>query len=301
MEALDYCILYKKWSSLSLDNQRGVVKSCAICKILLHRMKSVTESKLLGLQSGFRSGRTTTEQIMTLRFPLDAERTQKRSLTVVYVDYCKAFDSMILVVLMHYGVPHSVVADVKQLYHGSSAAVSTRFVFTETFDTTSGVLQGDTLSPHIFILLVDYIIRQSLVDEDGFTLKPAIGRRYPAVTLTADDVAITRDSASGAEKALIRLQFYSEAVGLKLNAAKTNVLHVGYKCVRQPISTLDGTMINVCDIYDYLGLPTRSSKVVMRRRFTAACHRKNFHSTAQNVFRIGCRSDSSLCTGIHPL
>ena len=76
----------KKGSSLSLDNQRGIAKSCALSKlrntILFHRIKSVTESKLLGLQSGFRSGRSTTEQIMTLRFLLDAAGTQKRSLTV---------------------------------------------------------------------------------------------------------------------------------------------------------------------------------------------------------------------------
>ena len=128
------------------------------------------------------------------------------------------------------------------------------------FDTTSGVLQGDTLSPHLFILLVDYILRQSLVDEDGFTLKPAYGRRHPAVTLTAlsyaDDVAITSDSASGAESTLRRLQFHSEAIGLKLNTAKTKAFHVGYESDSEPILTLDGTTIDVCDIYNYLGLPT---------------------------------------------
>ena len=106
-----------------------------------------------------------------------------------------------------------------QLDHGSTAAVSNRYGLTQTFDANSGVLQGDTLSPHLFILLVDYILRQSLVDEGGFTLKPANDRRHPAVTLTAlalaDDVAITSDititsdSASGAERTLCRLQFHS--------------------------------------------------------------------------------------------
>ena len=118
------------------------------------RIKSVTESKLLGLQSGFRSGRSTTEQIMALRFLIDAARTQMHSLTVSFVDYSKALDSVngraIEVVLRHYGVPHTVVADVMQLYHGSTASISTRFGLTETFDTTSGVLQGDTLSPHLY-------------------------------------------------------------------------------------------------------------------------------------------------------
>ena len=204
MEAVDYFIYSQKISSLSLDNKRGIAKECAISKIrnkiLFHRIKSVTESKLLGFQSGFRSGRSNTEQIMTLRFLLDADTTQKRSLTVVFVDYGKAFDSVdrraIPVVLRHYGVPDPAVADVMQLNHGSSAAVSTRIGLTETFDTTSGVLQGDTQSPHILIQIVDYILRQSLVNENGFTLKPANGRRHPAVTMTtlaySDDVAIIR-------------------------------------------------------------------------------------------------------------
>ena len=143
---------------------------------------------------------------MTLRFILDASMIQQRFLSVVFDDYIKSFDSVdrraIPVVPRHYSVPEPVVADVTQLCHGSSAAVSIRFGLPETFDTTGGVLQGDTLLPHIFILLVDYIFRQSLIDEDGFTLKPAKGRRHPAVTLTAlayaDDVAITSDSASGA-------------------------------------------------------------------------------------------------------
>ena len=75
----------KKGSSLNLDNQRGIDKSCAISNVrnknLLYRIKSVTESKLLGLQSGLCPGRSTTKQIMTLRFLLDYARTQKRFLT----------------------------------------------------------------------------------------------------------------------------------------------------------------------------------------------------------------------------
>ena len=143
-------------------------------------------------------------------FLIDAVSTQTRSLTVVCIDYSYVFGLVdrwaILVILRHYDVVDTVDADVMQLYHGSTAAVSTRFWLTETVDTTSGVLQGDTLSPHLFILLVDYILWQSLVDEYGFTLKPASGRRLPAVTLTvlvcADDIAITSDSTSGDEGTL---------------------------------------------------------------------------------------------------
>ena len=141
-----------------------------------------------------------------------------------------------------------------QFYHDSSAAVPTSFELTETFDTTSGALQGDTLSNQLFILLVDYILRQSLVDEDELTLKPANGRRHPAVILTAlayaDDVAITNDSASGDDRTIRRHQFHPEAVGLKLNASKT-IVHHDRKSDPVHISTFDGAAMD-----NYLGLPT---------------------------------------------
>ena len=81
---------------------------------------------------------------MTLRFLIDAARTQERCLTYFFVDYSKSFDSVdrraITVVLRHNGVPDAFFADVKQLIHGSITAVSTSSGHTETFDTTSGVL-----------------------------------------------------------------------------------------------------------------------------------------------------------------
>ena len=164
------------------------------------------------------------------------------------------------------------------------------FGLTETFHTTSVVLHGDTLSPHIFILLVDYILRQSLVDEDEFTLKPANVRRHPAVILTAlayaDDVAITSDSASGAERIQRRLQFHSEPIGLKLNAAKTKVHNDGNESDPEQILTFDGAATD-----NYLDLLTLSSVVVIRQIFSAAWpaiskRRPIFHSTASNALKI---------------
>ena len=122
----------------------------------------------------------------------------------------------------------------------------------------------------------------------------------------ANDFAIASESASSAESTLRRLQFHSEASGLKLNAAKTKILHVGYESDPEPILTLDGTTI---DIYNYLGLPTLSSKVVIRLRFAAALSaigklRPMFHSMAPDAlnasenqtFQIVSRNVSTLCT-----
>ena len=67
---------------------------------------------------------------------------------------------------------------------------------TEYFDIVAGVLQGDTLAPHPFIIYLDYVLRTSIdkIRENGFELKKKKSRRYHAKTITnadyADDIAL---------------------------------------------------------------------------------------------------------------
>ena len=86
-----------------------------------------------------------------------------------------------------------------QFYIGTSAVVATTSGNTENFSTTSGVLQADTLAPFLFITLLDYVLRETLVDNiDGFTIIPCRSSCYPAVRIGAivyaDDIAITCDT-----------------------------------------------------------------------------------------------------------
>ena len=61
----------KKGNSSSLENQRGIAKSCAFAKLanklLLARIRDIIEPQLLGVQSGFRAGWSTVEQTVALR------------------------------------------------------------------------------------------------------------------------------------------------------------------------------------------------------------------------------------------
>ena len=74
-----------------------------------------------------------------------------------------------------------------------------------------------------------------------------------------------------------------------MNAAKTIVLHIRYESDPDPILTLDGTTIDICDIY--LGLPTLSYKAVNRQRFAAVWSaigklHQIFNSTAPDALEI---------------
>ena len=162
----------KKGNSSSLENQRGVAKSCAFAKLtnklLLARIRDIIEPQLLGVQSGFRAGRSTVEQTMAPRYILDMCRVSKRMTTIIFFDFCTASDSIdrraISIVLSKYGVSELLIANVMQFHIGTSAVVATAHGNTEYFSITSGVLQGDSLAPFLFITLLDYVLRETLLD-----------------------------------------------------------------------------------------------------------------------------------------
>ena len=108
--------------------------------------------------------------------------------SLVLVDFLKAFDTLhrssIPVILSQYNVPNCLISDIIQMYSDASACVSTELGPTEWFKTTSGVLQGDTLSPYLFIVLLDYALKKTLQDDVGFVVRKRSGRRHP-LTISA--------------------------------------------------------------------------------------------------------------------
>ncbi|KAL8592336.1 hypothetical protein ACOMHN_044272 [Nucella lapillus] len=88
-----------------------------------------------------------------------------------------------------------------QLYKDTTASVWTQHGETESFSTSSGVLQGDTLSLFLFITVLDSVLRQTLREEDGF--KRGRSSRHPETKLCAllyaDDIAIILDTPDGAD------------------------------------------------------------------------------------------------------
>ena len=69
----------------------------------------------------------------------------------------------------------------------------------DVFEILARVLQGDTLAPFLFIIVLDYALRQALKEHEdlGFTITPRKSRRIGPVTLSdldfADDIALLSD------------------------------------------------------------------------------------------------------------
>jgi hypothetical protein len=104
-------------------------------------------------------------------------------------------------------------------------------VSTLTENDPTGVLQGDTLAPILFVIGLDYVLRQSMNSEHGLVTKPRQSRRHPAKTITvldfADDLALLSNTVSNAQLLLNNLEHAAAQVGLRINHRKTHNMCVG--------------------------------------------------------------------------
>ena len=94
-------------------------------------------------------------------------------------------------ILLAYGILHETVKAIMMLYKNTKSMVRSPDGDTDFFDICVGVLQGDTLAPFLFILCLDYVLRNSIdkINHHGFTLEKTASRRHPAVKITDADYA----------------------------------------------------------------------------------------------------------------
>ena len=138
--------------------------------MLLNRIKPSFEEILRNNQNGFRPGRSTTSHILALRRIIEGTKAKNLKATMVFIDFKKAFDSvhrgLLMKILKAYGIPDIIVQLIDRVYTGTKAKVVTADGTTEVFDILAGVLQGDTLAPYLFIIVVDYIMTLTINDDE---------------------------------------------------------------------------------------------------------------------------------------
>ena len=113
----------------------------------------------------------------------------------------------------------------RNLYAGQEATVRTGHGKTDWFQIGKGVHQSCTLSPRLFNLYAEYIIRNAGLDKAQAGIK--IARRNINHLRYADDTTIMAESEEDLKSLLMKAKEESEKVGLKLNIQKTKIMAYG--------------------------------------------------------------------------
>ena len=110
----------------------------------------------------------------------------------------------------------------RNLYAGQEATVRTGHGTTDWFQIEKGVRQGCILSPCLFNLYAEYIMRNAGLDEAQARIKTA-GKNINNLKY-ADDTALMAESEEELKSRLMKVKVESENVGWKLNIQKTKVM-----------------------------------------------------------------------------
>ena len=261
-------------------------------RLLLDMLRAVLDQHLRYNQNGFRPLRSTAQHVLAVRRLFESVRmAQDERLVAVFVDFCKAFDSVswdqMEAILYAYQVPRELVLAVMSVYRGAQAVILDECgeVTEEArIDLSVGVLQGDTLAPFLFILVIDFVLRKARVDSLGVQITKKSGttsRGSPAKNLTdldfADDIVLFSSIVNGAQKLLSNLERVALTVGLRINQLKSEYMLVGaWGDKKQKVIRINAGVLKLVVDYKYLGcwLENSEKDFRIRRDLAWLAHRK---------------------------
>ena len=123
------------------------------------------------------------------------------------------------------GISDHLTCLLRNLYTGQEATVRTGHGTTDWFQIRKGVRQGYVMSPCLFNLYVEHIMRYAALEEAQAGIKIVVRNinnlRY------ADDTILMAESEEELKSLLMKVKVESEKVGLKLNIQKTKIMASG--------------------------------------------------------------------------
>ena len=156
-----------------------------------------------------------------IKLPTSAGSSKKRefqkNIYFCFINYAKAFDCVdhnkLWKFLQEMGIPYHLTCLLRNLYAGQETTVRTRHGTTDWFQIEKGLCQCCILSPCLFNLYAEYIMRNARLEEAGIKIA---GRNINNLRY-ADDITLMAESEEELKSLLMKGKEESEKAGLRLN------------------------------------------------------------------------------------
>ena len=151
--------------------------SKVILKILQARLQQYVNREIPDVQAAFRKGIGTRDQIANIHWNIDKAGEFQKNIYFCFIDYAKAFDCVdhnkLWKILKGLGIPDHLTYLLRNLYTGQEATVRTGHGTIDWFQIGKGVCQGCILSPCLYNLHAEYIMRNAVLEEAQAGIKIA--------------------------------------------------------------------------------------------------------------------------------
>ena len=175
-----------------------------------------------------KKGRGIRDQIANIRWIMEKPREFQKNIHFSFIDHAKAFDCVdhnkLWKILKEMGIPEHMTCLLRNLYADQEATARTEHGTTDWFQIGKGVRRGFILSPCLFNLYAEYIMRNAGLEEAQAGIKTA-GRNINNLRY-ADDTTLMEENKGELKNLLMKVKEENEKFGLKLNIQKSQSWHL---------------------------------------------------------------------------
>ena len=176
------------------------------------RFQQYMNPELPDVQAGLRKGRGTRDQIANTCWINKKAREFQKNIYFCFIDYTKAFDCVdhnkLWKIPQEMEISDHLTCLLRNMYAGQEATVKSGHGITDWFQIRKGLCQGCILSPCLFNLYAEYIMRNAGLDETQAGMK--IARRNINHFRYADDTTLMVESEEELKSLLMKLKEESE-------------------------------------------------------------------------------------------
>jgi hypothetical protein len=237
-------LLYKKGDPTNVNNYRPIGLANSLMKLWTKLLAWVTteyseERSILNPgQAGFRPGYYTHIQTQLLAGALEDAKEHRKDIYMLQIDFTNAFNrvnhSKLLRIMQQLGYPPYLVRLIQTVYANNFTSICTPHGPTDTLQVSRGTIQGESLSPVLFAIYIEPLLRWLQYGDRGYNrhTSDVAGIRVDGLTY-ADDLGIIAGSLTAIRCQARKVTLYSEWVDLAPNLSKSFVTAIFHHTQRQ--------------------------------------------------------------------
>ncbi|PSN43351.1 hypothetical protein C0J52_15555 [Blattella germanica] len=226
------CPIHKKGDTMVCSNYRGIsllpIAYKVFSNILFSRLAPYVENVVGDYQCGFRQGRSTVDQIFTIRQILEKCKEFGIDTHHLFIDFRSAYDSIdrnnLYAAMEDLEIPKKLITLVKVTMENTQSKIKIQNKLSNPVTIKNGVRQGDSLSCLLFNIALEKVIRDA-----GINTRGTIFYKSVQILAYADDIDIIARTPRAMREAFVSFEKAARKMNLQINEGKTKYMPVTKK------------------------------------------------------------------------
>ena len=259
--------IYKGKGERNQPSNWRPISICSVIRRLIERVLDAKVRQFISLnenQRGFVNQPGSYINISLVNGCLQKAKKDKDDLVVVMLDVTQAFDTIghdhLDRTLDSQPLPSDLRNLIKNLFKGNSTKIFSSGITSNSIELKKGVFQGSPLSPILFNLSIDFILKEltekQITDSFGFQVTPELDKL--TLCAFADDLVVISNSLAGAHELVMMVISLLQKIGLQINCQKSALINIAQgQLSQQDLYLCDNTSIKAIgpeETIKYLGI-----------------------------------------------